>query len=520
MKVDVASFLCEKVAIMRSTSSNRARSLWSSFIALGVAKFVSPGVASACTIFFASSTNIVLVGNNEDGENKFPSKMWFVPGGKFGYGRVCFGWYSQAQGGMNDRGLFMDWAALPDSLPIPKRTGKPLPDGCMAERVLATCATAEDALRMFESIDYAGNPAHFLVVDRNGDSIVGEWLEGGLKPIRKKNKQVITNFLLANPNLGGFPCRRFETATAMLDTSDVSVNSFSAILKNVSAKWDGGGTKYSNVYDLGRGEVTFYVERDFAHPFTISLSKELRLGFREVDLDLLRKNGARELELRLPKHTAVKVPTAAELITRFNQARGGESKLEAVRSYRMSGTVMEAWGDSGEFEFVAAPGRRAEKVQFHKLGTYRNGFDGTNGWQADPAGTRVTSGAIRDHAQRDAAFFNWEYDARQYSSMESVGAASFDDKDCFALRLITKSGIEATHYFDAKTGLLSGVLTTTALRSGTTWSRTSLSDYKKFGGVLFPTRLRLNDEGYEATATVNSLKLNAVVDSDFSSPAL
>ena len=503
---------------MKRRSGNRACGLWSSFIAL--AKVLSPGVASACTIFFASSTNSVLVGNNEDGEDKFPLKMWFVPSGKFGYGRVCFGWYSQAQGGMNDRGLFMDWAALPDSLPIPKRTGKPLPDGCMAERVLATCATVEDALRLFESIDYVGNPAHFLIVDRTGDSIVGEWLESGLKPIRKRNRQVITNFLLANPKLGGFPCRRFETATSMLDAlSDVSVTNFAAILKNVSAKWNGGGTKYSNVYDLGRGEVTVYVERDFPHPFTINLTNELRRGFREVDLRLLAKNGARELELRQPKRPALHVPTAAELIARFNQARGSESKLAAVHSYRMNGTVTEAWGDSGEFEFVAAPVRRAEKVQFQKLGTYRNGFDGTNGWLADPAGTRVTAGAIRDHAERDAAFFNWRYDAGQYRWMESPGAATFEGKDCFALKLTTTSGLEATHYFDAKTGLLAGILTTTVLRTGTTWSRTSFSDYKKFGGVLFPTRLRLNDEGYDITATVKSLELNTVADSDFR-PAL
>ncbi|HKQ39552.1 MAG TPA: hypothetical protein VJ063_15855 [Verrucomicrobiae bacterium] len=485
-----------------------------------MAKLFSASVVSGCTIFFASSTNIVLVGNNEDGEDKFPSKMWFVPAGKFGYGRVCFGWYSQAQGGMNDRGLFLDWAALPDSLPPPKKTGKPLPDGCMAERVLATCATVEDALRMFESIDYVGNPAHFLVVDRSGDSIVGEWLEGGLKPIRKKNKQVITNFLLTNPELGGFPCRRFEAATTMLNTmSEVSVTSFSTILKNVSAKWDGGGTKYSNVYDLGRAEVTLYIERDFAHPLTIGLSNELRRGFHEVDLRLLAKNGRRALKAREPQCGSVQDPTAIELIARFNKARGGESKLDAVRSYRMSGTVTEAWGDSGEFEFVAAPGGRAEKVQFHKLGTYRTGFDGTNGWQADPGGTRVTAGAIREHAKRDAVFFNWRNDPEQYTLMESLGATFFDDKDCFALKLLAKSGIEATHYFDIKTGLLLGVLTTTALRSGTTWSRTNFSDYKEFGGVLFPTRLRFNDEGYDITAKVDSVKLNSVTDSD-STPAL
>jgi hypothetical protein len=507
--------------IMGVASRNPALGLWSLFIVLAIA-FLSPILASACTIFFASTTNIVLIGNNEDAEDKFPSKMWFVPEGKFGYGRVCFGWYSQAQGGMNDRGLFMDWAALPDSAPLPKRTGKPPPDGCMAERVLATCVTVEDAVRLFESIDYVGNPAHFLVVDRNGDSIVGEWFESGLKLVRKKDKQVITNFLLANPNLGGFPCRRHEAATAMLNTpSNISVTGFSKILKNASAKWDSGGTKYSNVYDLGRGEVTLYVERDFEHPFTINLSNELRRGFREVDLRLLAKNGAHELEPRQPKSAApARVPTATELIARFDKARGSEPKVEAIRSYRMSGAVEEAWGDSGQFEFVAAPGRRAEKVQFNKLGTYRNGFDGTNGWQADSVGTRSIARAILDHAKRDAAFFNWTYDPQQYGSMESLGAASFDNKDCFALKLVTKSGIEATHYFDMKSGLLAGIMTTTALRSGTTWSRVIFTDYKRFGGVLFPTRIRLNDEGYDITAKVNSVKLNVVADSAFRSPAL
>jgi hypothetical protein len=288
----------------------------------------------------------------------------------------------------------------------------------------------------------------------------------------------------------------------------------------VSAKWDGGGTRYSNVYDLGRGEVTFYVERDFAHPFTINLSNELRRGWREVDLRLLAKNGARELEARQPKSGPEKSPTATELIARFNKARGSESTLEAIRFYRMSGTVEASWGDSGTFEFVAAPGRRAEKVEFRNLGTYGNGFDGTNGWQSDPAGARSIAGPILDHARRDAAFFNWRYDPQQYSSMESVGAASFDDQDCFALRLVTRSGIESLHYFEMKTGLLVGIVSTTALRSGTTWSRTIFSEYKKFGAVLFPTRLRLNDEGYDITAKVNSVKLNAVGDSAFRSPAL
>jgi len=183
--------------------------------------------------------------------------------------------------------------------------------------------------------------------------------------------------------------------------------------------------------------------------------------------------------------------------------------------------MSEAWGDEGKFEIVAAPDRRACTFSFQKLGTFRNGYDGKSGWQEEPVvGPTVAAGAMLTHAQRDAAFFNWQYDAKQYASMESTGAASFDGHDCFALKLVTTSGLESTHYFDVDTGLLRGIFCTTALRTGVTWSRTVYSEYKKFGNVLFPTHIRFNDEGFDVSAVVKSLVLNDVDAPAFKPPTI
>jgi hypothetical protein len=477
-------------------------------------------LARPCTIFYATDGATVLVGNNEDFDGSVPLRMWFVPSGKFGYGRVCFGWYSHAQGGMNDRGLFLDWAALPDSTPKPKANGKPPPDGCMAERALATCATVEDVLRLLDGIAYEGNPAHFLAVDKSGNSIVGEWLESGLKPIRRKDKQIITNFLLTSPPSRRQPCARYNTVSSMLgEKPEVTVANFSAILKSTAANFaSGGGTKYSNIYDLTRGTVTLYVERNFARPITLIFTNELRRGFREVDLYALATNGPTELLPPGPKANFATLPAARHVLDRFRAARGDATALTNVRAYRLNGRATLSWGDAATFEFMAAPGRRAESFAFAKLGRYQNGYDGTNAWQVQPATSPIqVDGAIRDHARRDAAFFNWQCDAREVT--EPVRLVSFDGRDCFALSL-TQSGVEATHYFDVESGVLAGIVTTTALRSGTTWSRTFYTGWRNFSGVLFPSQIRIQEEGYELTAAVDKVEINDLPLSAFTMPAV
>ncbi len=74
----------------------------------------------ACTIFNIKQNDKIIVGNNEDWKYSCNVKVWYRPGTNNSYGRICFGWnqlyfFRVAQGGMNEKGLFFDWASCTKS---------------------------------------------------------------------------------------------------------------------------------------------------------------------------------------------------------------------------------------------------------------------------------------------------------------------------------------------------------------------------------------------------------------------
>lgn len=249
--------------------------------------------SQACTIFSINLNGKVLVGNNEDFWYSVDASMWFVPASKQSYGRVLFGWDKFAQGGMNDKGLFFDAAATPISK-MPVFPNKPTFKGNIGEEVLAKCSTVEQAIKLIESynIPYQIN-GHLMFVDSKGDSAIVEWVNSEVKIIKKEGSyQITTNFLLSKPELGGFPCLRYNKVEQTLkQKKEVSSNDISSILSIVTqyGETDGrkGGTLYSNIYDLNNLEVVIFYKRDFNNPIKVNLEKELQKGKHFVKLQKL-----------------------------------------------------------------------------------------------------------------------------------------------------------------------------------------------------------------------------------------
>src|SRR4051812_18700205 len=273
----------------------------------------------ACTLFSAAANGHVFFGNNEDSPHAYPSKMWFVPSSPGAHGRVCFGWFAFAQGGMNDQGLAIDWAVTPPQ--GRSSSAKPPLDASVVERVLANCATVKEVINLFETHTFVGNDAHFMVADRNGDSVVGEWVKGEFRIIRKKgDHQVLTNFLLTDPEAGNYPCERFAKVEQILDKwTWVTTSKAVSALKAASAEWETGGTKYSNLYDLTARRVYVYYRRDYEHPLVIDLAKQLTNGFREVDIQEWHAKRDQALEPTSP--SVVPVVTVREVLLRSALAR-------------------------------------------------------------------------------------------------------------------------------------------------------------------------------------------------------
>jgi penicillin V acylase-like amidase (Ntn superfamily) len=135
--------------------------------------FINP--AFSCTMVMVAKDDVILAGNNEDWKNP-ETRMWVYPASKSEYSRVCFGFDDGfTQGGMNDRGLFIDANALAPTRWKPS-PGKPYFRGNLMDHILAHCATVDEAANFFRKYNFPSlERAKFPIADAKGDSAVIEW---------------------------------------------------------------------------------------------------------------------------------------------------------------------------------------------------------------------------------------------------------------------------------------------------------------------------------------------------------
>jgi choloylglycine hydrolase len=224
-----------------------------------VLMFCISNPAMACTIFTTElEDGTILVGNNEDYMYSTSNFMVVTAPGESSYGRICFYNMSYIQGGMNEYGLFYDGASCPLS-EVPFDSNLEQLDYSLGDIVLSKCTSVEEVEEFFESYNIPNSFCdHLLFTDSTGASAVFEWMEGELHIIRKgddENYQVITNYWLTNPSLGGYPCDRYNTAVDLLQKQPPSIELCATILDSTKQNWGKGGTLYSNIYNLSSKEV-------------------------------------------------------------------------------------------------------------------------------------------------------------------------------------------------------------------------------------------------------------------------
>jgi hypothetical protein len=241
-----------------------------------------------CTIIMVAKGKIVLAGNNEDWRNP-KTKIWFIPATEGEYGRVCVGFDNMfAQGGMNDQGLFIDANALSPTGWEPIE-GKPDFQGALIDRILAECATVEDAIAFCDKYNIRGlAQARFPIADRTGASMVVEYGQGKVQYVRKTGiYQIATNFVISNVKGKTYPCTRYMVANKMLkNAEDISLDLVRGVL---SATHQEGlyPTLYSNICDLKNGILYLYNFHNFEEVVKFNLEEELKKGRKVYDIPSL-----------------------------------------------------------------------------------------------------------------------------------------------------------------------------------------------------------------------------------------
>jgi hypothetical protein len=144
---------------------------------------------------------------------------------------------------------------------------------------LVNCATVSEVLDVFNQ--YNLETQYFFqcfFVDRNGNSVI---IEGDDIIYKEGNFQVVTNFLHSHPELGGYPCWRYETADSMLENmTDLSVDYFQSICDATHRKT----TVHSNFYDLKQEIIYVNFNNNFENTLEFDLNEELTKGKRKIQL--------------------------------------------------------------------------------------------------------------------------------------------------------------------------------------------------------------------------------------------
>jgi hypothetical protein len=216
-----------------------------------------------------------------------------------------------------------------------------------------------------------------------------------------------------------------------------------------------------------------------------------------------------------------KLPAAREVIERFIKAMGGREAYSKIHSQSSKGLFeMPAQGiKAGMQVFAKRPDKLVVKIEIPGLGEVTQGFDGKVAWANNAAtGPMVLDGKQFEQRKLEAHFDQVLHDEKDYKSMETQAITDFEGRPCHKLKLVRTSGDEVIEYYDVATGMLIGYTATQESPLGAINTTSVLGEYKKFGDVLFATKVTQRMGPLEQVMTITSMELNQVEDSAFELP--
>ena len=182
--------------------------------------------------------------------------------------------------GMNEKGVCISVNYIEDSSKIEQNTSKPDITTTTAIRlILNKAASTEEAIKLLEQYDMHGSMGymtHLCLSDRNGKSVVVEYINNEMKVI---DTPVVTNFYIAEGEKHGIGTqqsherydilmKRLEETNNQMSMEDVK-NSLESVCKN--HYHDGETTEWSIVFNQTTGETQYYHRENYNQSYKFML---------------------------------------------------------------------------------------------------------------------------------------------------------------------------------------------------------------------------------------------------------
>lgn len=219
--------------------------------------------------------------------------------------------------------------------------------------------------------------------------------------------------------------------------------------------------------------------------------------------------------------TTSSAQTADELVAKNIAARGGAEKIRALKSIRLTGTMM--MGPMAA-PFTLTKARPASiRTDFTVQGmTGTQSYDGTTGWTLMPfmgnQTPEIASGdalkMFREEADFDGPFFDY---AAKGNKIELLGQTDVDGKPAYKLKLTTKDSAEQIVYLDAGSYLEVRTEAKRTIQGQEIESETNIGGYTTTDGLVFATKVETHAKGSPMgqTLTIGKIELNLVLPANF-----
>lgn len=204
-----------------------------------------------------------------------------------------------------------------------------------------------------------------------------------------------------------------------------------------------------------------------------------------------------------------KLPKAEDLLDKYVQATGGKGAQEKVKSRVTKGT-MSLQGITGKLTiYQKAPNLMLMEVELPGLGAIKSGTDGKIVWEVNPIkGAEIHKGAKAEELLRSADIagdVNWR---KHFKEVKTVEEVEINGKPAYEVQLTSTSGVKQTRYFDKESGLLVRMKNHIDSPMGELEVVSDVSDYKKFGELLYATKIRQSVLGQTIELRVTDVEHN------------
>jgi outer membrane lipoprotein-sorting protein len=219
----------------------------------------------------------------------------------------------------------------------------------------------------------------------------------------------------------------------------------------------------------------------------------------------------------------IAAPAAAqgvdEIIAKHIAAMGGLEKLKAVKSVRMSGTMMVGPGIEAPVvvEMKRPNSMRMDITVQGMVGT--QAFDGTKGWTLMPFGgskipQEMAAEEMRmaeEQADMDGPLIDYK---TKGNKVELLGKETVEGSPAYKLQVTMKGGAVRTMYIDAEHFLTIKEEARRTVRGAEVETETIAGDYKEVEGLMFPHSIDGGQKGspQRQKMTIQKIELNVPID--------